>query len=55
MRHMMSVCHIAGDDLALRKYTQKYLRVSVGNLFSNGSKKIIWRENDHGNLTNGNS
>ena len=36
----MSVCHIADDDLTLRQYTQKSLRVNVGHLFSNGLKTI---------------
>lgn len=35
----MLVCHITGNGLALRKYTQTCLRVNVGNLFSNGSEK----------------
>lgn len=46
----MLVCHITCDGVALRKHTQKYLRVNLGNLFSNGSENNNIEENDSVNV-----
>lgn len=37
--HVTLVCRIPGDGLALRKCTQKCLRLNVGNLGRSGSEK----------------